>query len=101
MIQILEEYLFGDMTARYVTDQKKEKVGLILLPASVPAPADIEKKTGTGLPGSDKDCRRYLWRGLFTGQYPAQFPDGAAVKILEARAFAGGKKADNHYQFKR
>lgn len=44
MIQILEEYLFGDMTARYVTDQKKEKVGLILLPASVPAPADIEKK---------------------------------------------------------
>lgn len=44
MIQILEEYLFGDMTARYVTDQKKEKVGLILLPASEPAPADIEKK---------------------------------------------------------
>ena len=44
MIQILEEYLFGDMTARYVTDQKKEKVGLILLPASEPVPADIEKK---------------------------------------------------------
>lgn len=44
MIQILEEYLFGDMTARYVTDQKKEKVGLILLPACEPAPADISKK---------------------------------------------------------
>lgn len=44
MIRILEEYLFGDMTARYVTDQKKEKVGLILLPASEPVPADIEKK---------------------------------------------------------
>lgn len=44
MIQILEEYLFGDMTARYVTDQKKEKVGLILLPACEQVPVDISKK---------------------------------------------------------
>lgn len=44
MIQILEEYLFGDMTARYVTDQNKEKVGLILLPACEEIPVHIGKK---------------------------------------------------------
>ena len=38
-MQILKEYCLGDMKARYVTDEKKKQVGLLLLPAGVPEAA--------------------------------------------------------------
>ena len=40
-----KEYRFGDMVLRYETDEQRH-VGLILYPASVPAPEHPEKKGG-------------------------------------------------------
>ena len=44
MSQLLREYILGDMTARYVTDENKEQVGLLLLPKDMPCPVDIVKE---------------------------------------------------------
>ena len=42
LFRILNEYHLGDMTARYLTDDMQKQVGLILLPAGMPAPS-LEK----------------------------------------------------------
>lgn len=42
LFRILNEYHLGDMTARYLTDDMQKQVGLILLPAGMPAPC-LEK----------------------------------------------------------
>lgn len=44
MVMILKEYTLGDMVARYVTDQRKEKVGLILYPVVYFPPEEISKE---------------------------------------------------------
>lgn len=44
MSQLLREYILGDMTARYVTDENKEQVGLLLLPKDMPCPVGIVKE---------------------------------------------------------
>lgn len=43
-MQILKDYLLGDMLARYVTDGEKKQVGLMLLPAKLPLETLYEKK---------------------------------------------------------
>ena len=43
-IEILKDYPLGDMVARYVTDEEKRQVGLMLLPADLPLEAFHEKK---------------------------------------------------------
>ncbi|MDE7312938.1 MAG: alpha-galactosidase [Eubacterium sp.] len=43
-VQILKDYRLGDMTARYVTDEEKKQVGLVLLPAGIPVLAQAQKK---------------------------------------------------------
>lgn len=42
-MQILNEYCFGDMLARYVTDDEKKQVGLMLLPSNMKALEHTEK----------------------------------------------------------
>ncbi len=42
-IRILTEYILGDIIARYVTDEREEHVGLVLLPADLPAPVCRDK----------------------------------------------------------
>ena len=44
MSQLIREYILGDMTARYVTDENKEQVGLLLLPKDMPCPVGIVKE---------------------------------------------------------
>lgn len=43
-MKILKDYQLGDMTARYVTDEEKKQVGLLLLPKELPLPELYEKK---------------------------------------------------------
>ncbi len=43
MSRLFKEYVLGDMTVRYVTDEMRQKIGLVLLPADIPYPDKIEK----------------------------------------------------------
>ena len=43
MSRLFKEYVLGDMTVRYVTDEMRQKIGLVLLPADMPYPDKIEK----------------------------------------------------------
>lgn len=43
-LEILKDYLLGDMVARYVTDGEKKQVGLMLLPADLPLEKLYEKE---------------------------------------------------------
>lgn len=42
-VQILKDYCLGDMTARYLTDEAKKQVGLVILPACLPVSGQIKK----------------------------------------------------------
>ena len=42
-VQLLKQYQLGDMTAVYLTDEKKKKVGFILLPAGMPYDGSMVK----------------------------------------------------------
>lgn len=42
-MRILSEYELGDMTARYVTNEDKKQVGLVLLPAGLPVLEETKK----------------------------------------------------------
>lgn len=44
MSELLKEYLLGDMRIRYVTDEEKKQVGLVLLPKDLPYPASVKKQ---------------------------------------------------------
>lgn len=44
MSELLKEYLLGDMRIRYVTDEEKKQVGLVLLPKDLPYPASVNKQ---------------------------------------------------------
>ena len=43
-MKILKDYPLGDMVARYVTDDEKKQVGLMLLPADLPLETLYEKE---------------------------------------------------------
>ena len=43
-VQILKDYCFADMTVRYLTDDQKKQVGLVLLPADRPVLAQQKKE---------------------------------------------------------
>lgn len=42
-MHILKEYNLGDMTARYLTDDRTQQVGLVLLPADLAIPGELAK----------------------------------------------------------
>lgn len=44
MSQLLKEYVYGDMRIRYVTDDERRRVGLVLLPESLPYPEQVHKQ---------------------------------------------------------
>ncbi len=43
-VKILKDYRLGDMVARYLTDEGKKQVGLVLLPADLPLAEPYEKQ---------------------------------------------------------
>ena len=43
-VQVLKDYRLGDMIARYLTDERRERVGFVLLPADLPVPSCIQKE---------------------------------------------------------
>ena len=39
--EILNEYIFGDMRVRYLTDREEGQTGLMILPADMPLPEQM------------------------------------------------------------
>ena len=81
-VQVLKDYRLGDMIARYLTDERRERVGFVLLPADLPVPSCIQ---------NEEQIDSLVQIKLAGDTYDAQRRERPQAEILRAACAGNGE----------